>query len=117
MEVRHVERQARNLVSLNPANGWSKKQVEGAIVRVYPPVGTTPATIEAWCDKMHKQGAFAVKRMPCPKGARVMDPATVSVASVATVRQVVEGMVEDANTDDRDLLREVVGAALDAEGL
>lgn len=118
MSVRHLPRVARPLVSVtDPSLKPWPNGIRGAIVRLYPSAAATEATIEAWKAKLAELGALAVRTMPKPKSAAVVVGKVHAVAKVATVRQVVEGMVEDANTVDRDALREVVGAALDAEGI
>lgn len=116
MKVTHVPRIARRLVSV-AMDGKAIPHVDEAIVRLYPQADSTPAMIDSWEADLRERGAVAVKRMPRPRARRVFEQGTHAVAKVATVRQVVEGMVEDATTTDRDALCELIGTVLDAEGL
>lgn len=119
MTVQHMAREARSLVSIRPESGWDRAQVEGAIVRMYPPATATAAEIEGYEQALLEHGAVVVKTMPRPKADRVMVPGFEGkpTPAVATVREVVEAMIRDANTEDREALAEVVGAVLDAKGL
>lgn len=128
--VKEVPRTARRLHSVLPGSAvWGQVQraevdlgwlfesgFEGAIVRLRPPAGIAPAQVEAVKGAVLKAGALAVKVLP-PESAGATLPAAAKPIHSVGVRQVVQEMVEQANTRNRDALRAFAEDVMSKEGI
>jgi hypothetical protein len=101
--------------------GEEVPECEGAIVRVFPPEGTTEEGIGNVEWKLRDSGAVVVRMMPTPRTSTVTADAKAEVATpmavTRTIRGVVAELVARARTRNPDALREVVEDALAAEEL
>jgi hypothetical protein len=86
-----------------------------AFVRLQPPHDASDAHVAALKKSFELAGAIVVV-LPKPRGAVVLAPVEALPAS-ATIRDVVMTMVEEANTSDRDALRDMTEEALGVAGI
>ena len=116
---------SRRLVTFGPEHEiWDPNyigtgiSVEGAIVRLEPPAGITDAWLDEFQVELKHLGAVAVR-----VGHRQRADAVITQVEKAqpakgeSVHQVVMGMVEEAKAGDKEALRNLIEAALAAEGL
>lgn len=101
----------------DPLASMPAKQA-GAIVCLYPPGNVSDERIAALKATLESNGA-KVRVMPRAASEAIVAKAKGNDdggADTRTVREIAMELVDAANTDDREELREVVTAALDAEG-
>jgi hypothetical protein len=100
--VQTVERNARLLVTIGPEHPfWALESgeamvlaepVEGALVRVQPPPGSTQARVDALNEALRASGATAIRVSPWAKEALGAVQSRVHVHERAQVREVVQEM-------------------------
>jgi hypothetical protein len=90
----------------------------GAIVCMFPSGEVSDERIAALKAKLEGAGA-KVRVMPRAASEAVVATAKGNIvegADTRTVREIAMELVDAANTDDREALRDIVNTALDAEG-
>lgn len=119
--------ESRRLMTVGPDHpvwGMSVEEmvvanVEGALVRLEPPAGVTDATLDALENELLLDGAVAVRVGHRQRADAVIpqvekeQPATKGEST----HQVVMNMVEEAKVGNKEALRDLIEAALAAEGL
>lgn len=90
----------------------------GMFVRLKPPTGLESVVVEKLKQAFLKAGALAVRVIPAPSAAVLVDSAEApQVAPHKTIREVVAKMVAEANTADREALATLVETAIAKAGL
>lgn len=112
---------ARRLVTAEGAlwrEPWTAdpRELAGAIVRVKPSRDADRDEVQRVREKFLNFGAAAVRVVARAAEAVVVD-AYNELAPAQDVREVVEQMAEEANTQDRDALKRVLESALARAGL
>ena len=114
---------ARRLVTLDETEPYWKKpgtyvflNMEGAIVRLKPPADADPGQVEAIREHLAAKGAAKIVYVAPPKKEAVPTPARLEFVGLSP-RQVVEKLLEEANTADRDALRGIVEKVMAENGL
>lgn len=92
-------------------NDWAE------FVRLRVPVGVSPQRVDLVRAAFFAAGALDVQVLSRPVKQVVMGQAELVPVVIANARAVVEKMVEEANTIDRDALRERVQKTLAKVGL
>jgi|HubBroStandDraft_5_1064220.scaffolds.fasta_scaffold183013_2 hypothetical protein len=91
---------------------------EGAIVRLDPPASASDADVDVVRDAFVRAGAAAVRVSDRQRDAVVVDPETkVEIAAPRDVRAIVRELVDAANVEDREALRELCEVHLSKAGL
>lgn len=118
MRVRHVERNARRLLTVDVTSERTKwsGHLEGAIVRLRPIEWIDPNELAQIVSGVSDYGAFVVKVMPCPPKGEVVVTDTERQQR-RSLREVVAEMVDQAKGIDTDALRDMVEGIMETEGL
>lgn len=90
--------------------------LQGAIVRVLPPAHATREQIDMLTLQLQKLDVLKVHVMPKEPGPALVTDRPELPEDVS-IREVVEDMVVEANTDDREGLHAIIEDALTQEGL
>ncbi len=94
----------------------SSRWTPGSIVRIRPPASASIQLILELAKYFrHKVQAKAIKVLPRPSGEVVIQ--NVERMAQASPRKVIMTMVDEANTNDREVLRSKMQEVLDSVGL
>jgi len=123
--VRFQTVESRRLVTFGPEHEiWDPNYqgtgicVDGALVRLEPPAGITDAWLDEFQVELKHLGAVAVRVGHRQRADAVITQVEkTQPAKGESVHQVVMGMVDEAKVGDKDSLRNLIEAALAAEGL
>lgn len=109
---------AVRLTTHREGDALDQKRARDAIIRVVPSSGSTAADRTVTRDFLLGLGARVVWMAPASAARVVVDQSAARPSPPsASPRVIIEAMVEQARTDDRERLRGVVDAALTAERL
>lgn len=114
VEVVLLEHVAR-LVTVRPTDAMT--HVAGAIVKLVPDADSTAEMRAAVVAAIRHAGALHVWVAPRPPGARAVARERKAAPAAESPRHLVERMVDEAHTKDRERLRHVVDEALTKEGV
>jgi hypothetical protein len=120
--VKRVDVDAAELVTIGPDHpAWTDPMklagVDGAFVRLDPPANIDDEDVKRLHAMVVEEGAVAVKVLPTRRNAVAAEYAAPKQVAHTSARGLIEGMVAEARSHDREALAAVVDDAMKEAGL